>query len=90
MKSHYLAPLAAVALIAASAVQAQAVKAPPLPPGSNMVRIEAGLNPEEKKRHVRAHHHKGHHKKDVHRDDSLPGHSHGKPPANSNAGGAKK
>jgi hypothetical protein len=66
------------------AVQAQPVKPPPLPPGSNLVRIEPGLNPDEKKRHIRAHHHKGHHKKDVTKDDSA-GHDNG----NGNTGAKK-
>ena len=70
MKTMQYAVAAALAL--AAAAQAQPVKAPPLPPGSNLVRVEPGMNPEERKRHVRAHHHKGHHKKDFMRDDSLP------------------
>jgi hypothetical protein len=61
------------ALLPITAALAQPVKAPPLPPGSMRTRLEPGLNPEEKKRHVRAHHHKGHHKKDVTRDDSVKG-----------------
>lgn len=65
------------ALFAAAAVagvaQAQTVTPPPLPPGSNLVRVEPGLNEEERKRHVRAHHHKAHHGKDVTRDDSVHG-----------------
>jgi hypothetical protein len=60
-------------LAAAFAVQAQGVRPPPLPPGSNLVNVEAGLNPREKKRSERAHHHKGHHRKDMHRDDSDRG-----------------
>ena len=62
-----------VALCAAGAVQAQQVKAPPLPPGSALVKPDPGLNPDEGKRSVRAHHHKGHVKKDYTRDDSMPG-----------------
>ena len=58
----------------ASIAHAQTVTPPPLPPGSHMVRPEPGLNEEERKRHVRAHHHKFHHKKDVTRDDSVHGH----------------
>ncbi|MBC5765139.1 hypothetical protein [Ramlibacter albus] len=65
--------LVIAALLPTAAALAQPVKAPPLPPGSNLVRIEPGLNPEEKKRHVRAHHHKGHVKKDMTRDDSDKG-----------------
>lgn len=60
-------------LLPSAAALAQPVKAPPLPPGSHLVRVEPGLNPEEKKRHVRAHHHKGHHKKDMTKDDSVKG-----------------
>jgi hypothetical protein len=66
-------PIRSICLLAllplAAAVQAQGVKAPPLPPGSNMVRLEPGLNPDEGRRHIRAHHHKGHVKKDYTRDD---------------------
>ena len=70
-------PLAAAALAClAGAVQAR-VMPPPLPPGSDRVRVEAGMHLEERKRHVRAHHHKLHHRKDVTRDDSI----HGAPPA---------
>jgi hypothetical protein len=68
--------LACVLALAAGAAQAQQrVKAPPLPPGSNQVRVAPGLNPDEARRSVRAHHHKGHVKKDVTRDDTAPGHS---------------
>lgn len=67
--------LAAVAaLVGAAAALAQAaVTPPPLPPGASQVRVLAGLNDEERKRHVRAHHHKFHHKKDYTRDDSVHG-----------------
>ena len=65
---------AALALAwSAGASLAQTVTPPPLPPGSNLVRPEIGLNEEEKKRYVRAHHHKMHHKKDFTRDDSVQG-----------------
>jgi hypothetical protein len=67
-----LATIAALAYSAAVAV-AQTVTPPPLPPGSNMVRPEPGLNEDEKKRYVRAHHHKQHHRKDVTKDDSVQG-----------------
>lgn len=63
---------AAIAASGASASLAQ-VTPPPLPPGSNLVRPEAGLDVDERKRYVRAHHHKAHHKKDVTRDDSVYG-----------------
>lgn len=65
----------------AGAGLAQTVTPPPLPPGSNLVRPEIGLNEEEKKRYVRAHHHKMHHKKDFTKDDSVPGHQHVPPAA---------
>lgn len=68
-----LALATALACSAAASV-AQTVTPPPLPPGSHLVRPEAGLNEEEKKRYVRAHHHKMHHKKDFTRDDSVHGH----------------
>ena len=66
--------LAAVAALACSAGATLAqVTPPPLPPGSHLVRPDAGLHEEERKRHVRAHHHKMHHKKDYTRDDSVAG-----------------
>lgn len=76
--------LAACVLAACSgaAAVAQAVTPPPLPPGSNLVRPEAGLQEPERKRHVRAHHHKMHHKKDYTRDDSVFT-THGAQPGNS-------
>ena len=42
-----------------------------MPPGSDRVRADAGVNQEEAKRHARAHHHQGHHRKDYTRDDSV-------------------
>ena len=84
-----VARLAFLAALASSAAvsMAQTVTPPPLPPGSELVRPEGGLNEEERKRYVRAHHHKGHHKKDMARDDSVhgpdaghPGHKPATPP----------
>jgi hypothetical protein len=87
MRAVHVAFLAA--LLPVAAAQAQAVKAPPLPPGSNMVRIEPGLNPDEKKRSIRAHHHKAHVAKDVTADDTANGgRAVSKKKANTN--GAKK
>jgi hypothetical protein len=65
--------LAFLAALASSAVvsMAQTVTPPPLPPGSELVRPEGGLNEEERKRFVRAHHHKMHHRKDLSHDDSV-------------------
>jgi hypothetical protein len=63
----------AFAGFATLAQAAGAVKAPPLPPGSEMVRIQGGMNDDEVKRETRAHHHKGHVRKDFRRDDSLGG-----------------
>lgn len=57
---------AAGALLACSAVAVFAqstVTPPPLPPGSNRVKPEAGLQEVERKRYVRAHHHKMSHKR---------------------------
>jgi hypothetical protein len=73
MQSPTIVRLAAVAALAYSGLVAvaQTVTPPPLPPGSNRVRAEPGLNEDEKKRYVRAHHHKLHHKKDVTLDDSI-------------------
>lgn len=72
-----------VLALAAGAAQAQRVKAPPLPAGSQQVRVAPGLNPDEARRSVRAHHHKGHVRKDVTKDDTLPAN------ANPHAGGRK-
>jgi hypothetical protein len=63
--------LCATAALLCTAVQAQ-VAPPPLPAGSDLVKVEPGLDDKERKRHIRAHHHKGHHKRDYTRDDSLP------------------
>lgn len=63
------AGLACVLLTAATLAQAKVVP-PPLPPGSAMVRVEPGMNKEERMREDRAHHHKGHFKKDISKDDS--------------------
>lgn len=55
----------------ALAMHAMAVQAPPLPPGSSMVRVEAGLSPDEVSRQKRAHKHSKLEKKDPTRDDTL-------------------
>ena len=56
----------------AMAVQAASpVKAPPLPPGSAMIRPDAGVSPVEVMRQKRAHKHSKLEKKDPTRDDSL-------------------
>ena len=55
----------------AVAVQANPVQAPPQPPGSDQVRVDAGINPDEVARHKRAHKHSRLEKKDPTRDDSL-------------------
>jgi hypothetical protein len=61
--------LAAAVTFASASVTAQTVVPPPLPIAAQQVRPEAGLHLEERKRHVRAHHHKMQHKKDYTRDD---------------------
>ena len=65
--THFLVPLllAAVAHGAFAQGTAPRVQPPPLPPGSEKIHVEPGLNKLERERHIRAHHHKGHHKKDV-------------------------
>lgn len=73
MNTYWIRGALFAAASLAGVAQAQ-VTPPPLPPGSNLVRVEPGLNEEERKRHVRAHHHKFHHGKDVTRDDSVHGH----------------
>ncbi|GAC1601250.1 MAG: hypothetical protein NVS3B2_04030 [Ramlibacter sp.] len=45
-------------LAATQAFAAGSVKAPPLPPGSAIVKIKVGQNPEEEQRGERAHKHK--------------------------------
>lgn len=55
----------------AMAMQAGAVQAPPLPPGSSLVRVDAGLSPAEVTRQKRAHKHSKLEKKDFTRDDTL-------------------
>ena len=69
------ARLATAAMLAygAGTALAQTITPPPLPPGSRLVRPEAGLNEAERKRYVRAHHHKMHNRKDYTRDDSVAG-----------------
>ena len=67
-----LATAAALSWSAAMAL-AQTVTPPPLPPGSNLVRPTAGLNADEKKRYVRAHHHKMQNGRDYTKDDSVAG-----------------
>ena len=57
-------------LLAAATLSHAKVVPPPLPPGSAMVRVEPGMDKEERKREDRAHHHKGHFKKDINKDDS--------------------
>ena len=64
------AALAIVMLGAATLAQAGTVIPPPLPPGSAMIKVEPGMDKEERKRQDRAHKHKGHFKKDITRDDS--------------------
>ena len=66
--------IGATAGITATATLSQAqVKPPPLPPGSAQLRVEAGLDPNEAARQLRAHHHKFHHRKDITRDDTVHG-----------------
>ena len=69
LRPAFLTGLAGV-LFASTMLAHAAVTPPPLPPGSSMVRIEPGMDKEERKREDRAHHHKGHNKKDVTKDDS--------------------
>jgi hypothetical protein len=74
MNLSWIRPALFAAACLAGVAQAQTVTPPPLPPGSNLVRPEPGMNEDERKRYVRAHHHKFHHKKDYTRDDSVLGH----------------
>lgn len=77
---HDLPPAIRPALYAALLVLAASANAqvtpPPLPPGSAMVKVEGGMNVDERSRQVRAHHHKLHHRKNYMLDDSVDhGHS---------------
>ncbi|CAN5157116.1 hypothetical protein BH10PSE16_BH10PSE16_25890 [soil metagenome] len=56
------------------ALQAAAVQAPPRPPGSDRVIVEAGMSPKEVLRQKRAHNHSRQGKKDFTRDDTLDVH----------------
>ena len=77
MKSHTIrallsgSPLVFALAGGAMAGQASPVKAPPLPPGSNLVQVGAGVTPEEISRQKRAHKHSMLEKKDYTHDDSL-------------------
>jgi hypothetical protein len=66
-------PFAAVmlALAASSGAVLAQVQPPPRPPGTSMIRVAPGMNPQEADRHVRAHHHKMHVAKDVTREAGV-------------------
>ena len=66
-----LAASLAVACSASVALAQSVVTPPPLPPGSNLVRPDPGMNEPERKRAIRAHHNKFHHGRDYTRDDSI-------------------
>jgi hypothetical protein len=66
-----LAAALAVACSASVALAQAVVTPPPLPPGSNLVRPDPGMNEPERKRAIRAHHNKFHHGRDFTRDDSI-------------------
>ncbi|MDB5857354.1 MAG: hypothetical protein JWQ76_1043 [Ramlibacter sp.] len=66
-----LAACLAFAWSASVAVAQSVVTPPPLPPGSNLVRPDPGMNEPERKRAIRAHHNKFHHGRDYTRDDSI-------------------
>ena len=57
----------------AALAQAGKVTPPPLPPGSNLVKVEPGMDRQEQMRADRAHHHKGQNRKDINKDDSEVG-----------------
>ena len=66
----------AAALFASAMLAHAAVAPPPLPAGSNLVKVEPGMDKQEQKREDRAHTNKNK-KKDVNVDDSLPGNGNG-------------
>ncbi|MDQ6880638.1 MAG: hypothetical protein M3150_00880 [Pseudomonadota bacterium] len=72
-----LASTAFACILATAGMQAgaQGVKPPPLPPGSAQVKVQGGMDDNEIKREVRAHHHKGQIRKDITKDDSVGGSS---------------
>ncbi len=74
------------ALCACASTSAQ-VTPPPLPIGSNLARPAPGMNDDERKRSVRAHHHKMQNKKDYTADDSEPRGSSGNAPGQANGNG---
>ena len=51
----------------------KAVKPPPRTPGTSMIKLKGGMDDNEVKREIRAHHHKGQDKKDFTKDDSVGG-----------------
>ena len=74
----------AACLLATAGIQAQAqgvqtlqpgqhVKPPPRTPGTSMIKLKGGMDDNEVKREIRAHHHKGQDKKDFTKDDSIAG-----------------
>ncbi|MDB5915659.1 MAG: hypothetical protein JWP22_4334 [Ramlibacter sp.] len=74
MSTEFLRHAVCAAACMVGVAQAQTVVAPPLPIGSNLVRVEPGMSEPERKRATRAHHHKFQHNKDFTRDDSIHGH----------------
>lgn len=73
MKSITQMPVHATAVLSllacAAVAHAGKVTPPPPPPGAQLVRVEPGVNPEERKRNVRAHN-QGHNGRNYMRDDS--------------------
>ena len=58
-RSEFVISVSLTCLLAGtSAFAAGSVKAPPLPPGSSLVKVKAGQSPEEEQRAERAHKHK--------------------------------
>ena len=61
LRSGPAVSIALACVLAAAGTQALAagnVKAPPQPPGSALVKVRPGMNPDEARRADRAHHHK--------------------------------
>ena len=71
------AGLACVILTATTLAQAGKVTPPPLPPGSALVKVEPGMDKEERKREDRAHSGKNQGKRDYTKDDSEKGNGKG-------------
>jgi hypothetical protein len=63
--------VAALGAVLAGSASAQPVAAPPLPPGSDRVVVEPGMNKPERDRQIRAHLHRHHVRRDPFTDSTT-------------------